>query len=342
MKKLLNTLYITSNDLYLSVENSNVLIWRDRKEIQRFPLHTLQSIVTSSRKGVSFPLITECVRQDIPIFYMTEKGLPLAKISGTNAGSIELRRQQFRLSDNEKTSIPFAKAFLNGKLQNSKHTLERAAWGSDNDRQRSRLTYASQKISTLDKQINATDSMEQLRGIEGDAARIYFSVFQDLILNQQDFIFHGRSRRPPQDEVNALLSFAYTLLNNECIAALESVGLDASFGFMHEDHSGRYSLACDLIEEMRSSIADRFVLSLINNRSVKPHHFDRKPEGSCYLNLDGKKIFLTQWQKYKQEEIFHPALQEKISLGMIPFAQSIILSRVVRGEEQTYIPFFRK
>lgn len=342
VKKLLNTLYISSDDIFLSLENNNALLWRNSEVFQRLPLHTLDGIVIFSRKRISVPLITECARQHIPIFFLNNRGNLLAKVQSPNANSIALRRLQFRLSDQEESMLPYAQAFMKGKIRNSRHTLDRFLWTCKDEKKKNRIRRISDQLSVIENQIAECTSLDSLRAMEGEAAAAYFSVFNDLILKHEEFIFHGRSKRPPLDEVNALLSFSYTLLHNECTAALESSGLDASIGFMHLDHPGRYSLACDLMEEMRSCIADRFVLSLINNQVLTQSNFEQKADGAVYLSKSGRSLFLSQWQRYKSEEILHPVFQEKMAIGMIPLAQSILLVKAIREDIKEYPPFFRK
>ncbi len=344
MRKLLNTLYITSEQLYLALDNSNVVVKNpDKTECERIPLHLLESIVSFSRKGVSIPLIAKCSALGIPIHLMSEKGSFLASIQMPSRGNVLLRKAQYRISDDKESSFKLAACFIEGKIRNMKHLLDRARWNRQDLSLKESLDTLSNHLENALFKLYSIHDVDTLRGVEGDAASAYFQSFQSLILRKEDaFIFHGRSRRPPLDQVNALLSFAYTILTNECAAALESVGLDSYVGFLHSDHSGRKSLACDLVEELRPAYADRYVLQMINTKTISAEHFEIMPDKAVYLNKEGKKVFLHHWQLYKQEELLHPVLLEKIPFGLIPYVQAQLLARYICGDVTEYVPFYRR
>lgn len=313
MKKLLNTLYITNPDYYLSLEGETVTVLSDKKKIGKIPLHNLESIITCGYMGASPALMGKCAQEGISIIFLSRNGKFLARIVGEQYGNVILRKTQYRVSECEEESLKLAKCFIMSKLYNSRWILERAI----RDHKLRVDTEALKSASlTLKNSLNSAyecKSMDSLRGIEGEAASIYFGVFNELILQQEeDFSFEFRSRRPPLDKVNALLSFAYVLLTSMCTSALESVGLDPYVGFMHTIRPGRKSLALDLVEELRSVFADRFVITLINKKLILSKHFIEQEDGAVLLNDEGKKIFFKYWQQKKLEVIEHPYLKEKV------------------------------
>ena len=298
MKKLLNTLYITNPDYYLSLEGETVTVLSDKKKIGKIPLHNLESIITCGYMGASPALMGKCAQEGISIIFLSRNGKFLARIVGEQYGNVILRKTQYRVSECEEESLKLAKCFIMSKLYNSRWILERVI----RDHKLRVDTEALKSASlTLKNSLNSAyecKSMDSLRGIEGEAASIYFGVFNELILQQEeDFSFEFRSRRPPLDRVNALLSFAYVLLTSMCTSALESVGLDPYVGFMHTIRPGRKSLALDLVEELRSVFADRFVITLINKKLILSKHFIEQEDGAVLLNDEGKKIFFAQFKK---------------------------------------------
>lgn len=343
MKKLLNTLYITTPDRYLSLDGENVVILSENTEIGRIPLHNLEAIVTFGYTGASPKLMGACAKRNISLSFMTEHGKFLARVTGEVRGNVTLRKQQYRISDKDDVSVKVAKNFIIGKLYNSKWVLERAIRDYPLRLDANKLKSKSEFISKALKSAQICVDTEQLRGIEGEAASVYFSVFDDMILqNKEDFYFHTRNRRPPLDNVNAMLSFAYSLLANMCAASLEIVGLDPYVGFLHKDRPGRVSLALDLMEEFRSVMADRFVLTLINKRMINNRGFMKKENGAVIMSDDARKLFLKSWQERKQEVIQHPYLDEKIEWGMVPYIQALLLARYIRGDLDEYPPFLWK
>ncbi len=343
MRKFLNTLFVLSEDSYLALEGETVIVLAGEKKRGQFPLHTLENILCFSYKGASPALMGKCAQEGINLCFLTPKGRFLARVCGENPGNVLLRRTQYRVADDEAQSCIVARNFLFGKVYNSRWSIERTRRDHAMRVDDEKLGRASSLLAdSLPAFLEETDP-ESLRGLEGQTAAVYFDAFDALILNQREtFAFTGRSRRPPLDPVNALLSFAYTLLANACAGALESVGLDAYVGFLHRDRPGRVSLALDLMEELRPLFADRFVLTLINNRVIRPEHFDRQPSGAVWLTEEGRKLFLSAWQKRLAEPITHPYLKEKLAWGLVPYVQSLLLARVLRGDLEGYPPFLWK
>jgi CRISPR-associated protein Cas1 len=343
MKKLLNILYITTPDRYLSLDGENVVILSDNTEIGRIPLHNLESIVTFGYTGASPKLMGACAARNISLSFMTEHGKFLARITGEVRGNVTLRKEQYRISDKDEQSIKVAKNFIIGKLYNSKWVIERAIRDYSLRIDINKMKTKSEFLSRSIKSVQDCVDTEQLRGIEGEAASVYFSVFDDMILQKkEDFFFRTRNRRPPLDNVNAMLSFAYSLLANMCAASLETVGLDPYVGFLHKDRPGRVSLALDLMEEFRSVMADRFVLTIINKRMISSKGFIQKENGAVIMNDETRKLFLSAWQERKQDVIQHPFLDEKIEWGMVPYVQALLLARYIRGDLDEYPPFLWK
>lgn len=343
MKQLLNTLFVTSEDIYLSLEGENVLANRNQQIVARYPLHTLQSIVSFSYSGASPALMGACARRGVGLAFCTPKGRFLARVCGENNGNVLLRREQYRAADDPLRSCLIARNMIFGKLSNSAASIQRTIRDHAPRVKDCGLESASAQIRELLPPTLGLTDMETLRGFEGVGASAYFGVFDHLLLSRkEDFCFQGRSRRPPLDRVNAMLSFAYSLLANDCASALESVGLDSYVGFLHRDRPGRTSLALDLMEELRPCMADRFVLTLVNNRMIKPDDFQMEDSGAVLLVDDGRRKFLKAWQERKQDAITHPFLNEKISWGMIPYVQALLLARFLRGDLDAYPPFLWK
>lgn len=343
MKKLLNTLYVTSSNRYLSLDGENIVVFESEKEVGRVPLHNLQSIVTFGYLGASPALMGACAKKDISLCFLTQNGRFLARIVGAETGNVVLRKTQYRLSDNEDKCAEIAKNFITGKIYNSKWIIERAIRNYSLRLDAEKLKQKSSYLHNSLLQVNKCIDTQQLRGVEGEAASVYFSVIDDLILQQkEDFYFKQRNKRPPLDNVNALLSFCYTLLANECASALQSVGLDPYIGFLHKDRPGRVSLGLDLMEELRSVFADRFVISLINKKVVQASGFSKKENGAVVMDDETRRVVLSNWQAKKQETITHPFLKEKIEWGLVPHVQALLLARYIRGDLDGYPPFLWK
>ena len=343
MKQLLNTLFVTSEDIYLSLEGENVLANRDREVVARYPLHTLQTIVSFSYSGASPALMGVCAENGIGLAFCTPRGRFLARVCGESNGNVLLRREQYRIADDSQRSCAIARTMIFGKLSNCAASVQRTLRDHAPRVQNCGLEDAARKIRELLPLALEITDMEALRGLEGFGATAYFGVFDHLLLSRkEDFFFHGRNRRPPLDRVNAMLSFAYSLLAHDCASALESVGLDAYVGFLHRDRPGRESLALDLMEELRPCMADRFVLTLVNNRMIRPEDFQIQDSGAVLLTDDGRKKFLKAWQERKRDTLTHPYLNEKMSWGMIPYIQALLLARCLRGDMDAYPPFMWK
>ncbi len=343
MRHLLNTLYILSEDIYLSLDGENVVANRDKQAAARYPLHTLQNIITFSYAGASPALMGACAERQIGLAFCSPRGRFLARVCGESNGNVLLRRTQYCAADDPVQCCQISRSMIFGKLFNARWSIERTRRDHGLRVDSERLISVSQQIYGLLPQVRETVSPEELRGLEGVGASAYFSVFNEMILGDKEaFSFQGRSRRPPLDPVNALLSFAYSLLSNDCASALESVGMDSYVGFLHRDRPGRASLALDLMEELRPCMADRFVLTLINNRQVKAADFLYMESGAVLLSDDGRKAFLKNWQVKKKEMLTHPYLGEKLPWGMIPYVQALLLARYLRGDLDTYPPFLWK
>lgn len=343
MRKLLNTLFVTSENRYLSLKNDNVVVNEGDKTIATFPLIALEGIVTFSYQGASPALMGECAKRGIGLVFMSQNGRFLCRVSGIDYGNVLLRKRQCLLSEDDKSCALIARNMIIGKIYNERWILGRALRDHGLRLDQARIEGVISTLNAAMKQLKEAESTESIRGMEGEAAARYYSVFDEMILSQKsDFIFNVRNRRPPRDNVNALLSFAYVLLANDCTAALESVGIDAYIGFLHKDRPGRASLALDLVEELRAPFADRFVLTLINNRVIQDKHFDHQEDGAVLLNDEGRRVFLRAWQEKKQDTLTHPYLQEKIPWGLVPYVQSLLLARYLRGDLDGYPPFLWK
>ncbi len=340
MRKLLNTLFVTTPDAYLSRDGENVVVKIENKERFRIPIHNIEGIVSVGFMGASPSLMALCTERNVALSFISEGGKFLGKVSGSVSGNVLLRRKQYRIADDEEVSRSLAKLFVAGKVANSKSVLQRAI----RDHQEVVNTVVLEKavitLANKQKQLMRAKSANELRGYEGESAMTYFSVFDQLILHQKsDFIMEGRNRRPPLDNVNAMLSFVYTLLMHEIRAALESVGLDPCVGFFHVDRPGRHSLALDIMEEFRPCLADRLVLSLINRKQVTKGGFVKQPAGGIIMDDSTRKEVITAWQKRKQEEIIHPYLEEKIPIGLLPYCQALLMARYLRGDIDNYPVF---
>ena len=343
MKKLLNTLYVTSENSYLSLDGENIVVLDEQKEIGRLPLHNLEGIVSFGYRGTSPALMGACAERNISLCYLTPQGKFLARISGKTKGNVVLRQQQYDSSRDAQISLEIAKSCILGKVYNARWVLERAVRDHSLQIEADQVKKAAEFLRDSLKRIRVSESKEQLRGYEGEAASIYFGVLDQLILQQKkDFAFHGRSKRPPMDNVNALLSFVYTLLTNTITSAIETVGLDPYVGYLHTDRPGRASLSLDLIEELRPVLADRFVLSLINKRIVNGKNFSKKENGAVLMDDELRKRVLTEWQNKKKEIITHPYLNEKVEWGMVPYVQAMLLARYLRGDLDGYPVFMWK
>ena len=343
MKKHLNTLFVTTQGAYLSKDGETVAVKIEQKTVLRLPIHTLDGIVCFGSIGVSPYLMGFCAQRDVCISFLTEYGRFLAMVKGPVSGNVLLRRKQFRMADDADSSAKIAGFVLTGKLANCRTVLERSLRDHPEKVAQGDVKSISNRLAMYIQKEMQKNDLNRLRGIEGDAAHQYFSVFEELIFQQKDaFPFLGRNRRPPTDRVNCLLSFVYTLLVHDVRSALESVGLDSSVGFLHRDRPGRPSLALDMMEEFRPFLADRLVLSMINRGQVRPDGFMIKESGAVHMDDDTRKIVLTTYQKRKQETLIHAFLNEKVQIGTLFFVQALLLARFIRGDLDGYPPFIWK
>lgn len=340
MRKLLNTLYVTSPTANLSRDGENVIVLIDRTERFRVPIHNLEGIVCFNYTGASPSLMGLCCERKVPICFLSQSGRFLARVTGSVSGNVLLRREQYRVADSAHRSCSLSAAFVGGKILNSRSVLQRFARDHKEKAGVSQVSIAANRLWGYWERIGDLHDTDALRGLEGDAAREYYSVFGYLVTsNEPAFRFKGRSRRPPLDICNALMSFFYSLLSHDCASALETVGLDPQVGFLHADRPGRLSLALDLMEELRAYLVDRFVLTLLNNGQVSANGFVTKESGGVLMDDATRKAVLAEWQTRKLEEITHPFLEEKISVGLIPYAQALLLARYLRGDLDEYPPF---
>jgi len=340
MKQLLNTLFVTTQGSYLSKEGDTVLVHQEQEVKLRVPIHNLGSIVCFGNVLCSPFLLGLCGERNVTLSFLTENGRFLARVHGPVSGNVLLRREQYRRADDPATSTEIARSVVTAKIANSRIVLQRAMRDgpelADSTPMKRALEDMQQYIKTLQEQ----PTVDQIRGIEGSAAATYFGVFDHLISsNKEHFFFKERSRRPPLDNMNALLSFLYTLLVHDVESALEGVGLDPAVGFLHRDRPGRPGLALDLMEELRAYLADRLALSLVNRQQIKPDGFVKTESGAVIMDDETRKIVLVAWQKRKQEEITHLFLQEKISVGLLAHVQAQLLARYLRGDLDGYPPF---
>ena len=340
MRKLLNTLYITTPESYLSKDGMNVVVSINQQEVFRIPVINLESIVTFGYMGASPGLMKLCMDNNVSLTFLSPNGRYISRFQGSTRGNVLLRKKQYKLAEDEAWSLHVAKVMIGGKIQNYRNILRRYQRDYGNNPE------VESAVTALDvrkhKALLATDRLT-LVGEEGLAANKYFEVFPCMMTQQREgFPFSGRNRRPPKDAVNAMLSLAYTLIANDVAAALETVGLDPYVGFLHTLRPGRASLALDMTEELRAYLGDRFVLSLINRRQVTPNDFLYQGEQGVTMTENGRKTFITAWQNRKKETLVHPYLNEKIPVGLVPHAQAMLLARYVRGDIDDYPVFLIK
>lgn len=340
MRKLLNTLYVTSPEAHLGRERENVLVYVDDEVRLRIPIHNLEGIITFGYTGASPALMHLCASRGVALSFLSRRGRLLAKVASPVKGNVLLRKRQYDLSDDSEITLELARNFVFGKLLNTRTVLRRFL---RDHKEKDGVKEVDKAVRDLTGQIEKlmyVQSLDILRGIEGEAARTYYGVFNYLILDSKEqFYFGGRNRRPPLDKTNAMLSFLYSLLAHDCAAALETVGLDPQVGFLHRIRPGRSSLALDLMEELRPYLVDRLTLSLINTRQVDEKDFVIKESGGVLLTDEGRKKVIDAWQTRKQQEVLHPYFEEWIEVGLIPYAQAMLLARCIRGDIDGYPPF---
>lgn len=338
MKKLLNTLYINKQGSYVHKERETIVIKEGDIKLGQFPALNIANIFCFGQVSVSPFLMGYCAEQGIGLSFFTEYGRFLARVQGKTTGNVLLRREQYRWADDRAKYMSVARLMVAAKITNTRAVLQREL---RNHGSNSELENVVKRLAFSAKGTAKAQTTGELLGIEGDAANVYFSLFGQL-LRGVSFTFGGRVRRPPTDPVNAMLSFAYALLTQECVSALAGVGLDPYVGFLHKDRPGRVSLALDLVEEFRTSWADRLVLTLLNRKQFRQKDFVTEASGAVRFTEDSKKAFLVAYQERKQVEITHPYLQEKISLGLLPHCQALLLARHLRGDLEYYPPYLVK
>lgn len=341
MKKLQNTLYLTTPGTYISRDGETVQVQINRETKARIPIHTLSGIMCFGQVSCSPPLMGLCGERGVNLAFFSEYGRFWARVQGPVSGNILLRRAQYRVADDTEFTRDLAATQIGAKIANSRGVLLRGAREARTAGDREALEEAAKKLANTLRQVGRQESLDSLRGKEGEAARIYFGVFNHLI-RVNGFEFNGRNRRPPRDAVNALLSFVYALLNSQMVGALEGVGLDPAAGFLHRERPGRPSLALDMIEPLRAPLADRFALSLINRKQVQPKGFTNTASGAVEMDEKTRKTVLTAWEERKHEELQHPFLGEKFALGLLPHAQALLLARYIRNDLDAYPPYFWK
>ena len=340
MKHLLNTLFVTTQGTYLTRESETVLVRVEGETKLQVPIQTLGGIVCFGRVSMSPFLMGFCGERGVAVSFLTERGRFLARVQGPVSGNVLLRREQYRRADDPIKAAELAKVMVVAKLTNCRTVLLRAIRARPEDADVSELNGAAEDLRQHIRELTEPAPLETVRGKEGDAARRYFGVFDHLIIAQKkSFFFRERSRRPPLDNINALLSFLYTLLVHDATAALEGVGLDPSVGFLHRDRPGRPGLALDMMEELRPFLADRLALSLVNLQQVKGKGFRKTETGAVMMNDETRKEVLIAYQKRKREEIRHPFLEEKVAVGLVPYCQALLMSRYLRGDLDGYPPF---
>lgn len=343
MRHLLNTLYVTTQGAYLSREGETVLVRVDGETKLRVPVHTLSGIVCFGQVSCSPPLMELCGERNVLISFLSDYGKYWARVQGPISGNVLLRREQYRRADDREKSAEIARAVVIAKIANSRTVLLRALRDHPDNPGCAQLGEGTLRLARIMEDLRRPVPLDTVRGREGEAARKYFDVFDHLITAQkEDFFFRERSRRPPLDNMNSLLSFFYSLLAHDVTSALEAVGIDPAVGYLHRDRPGRPGLALDLMEEFRPFLADRTALSLVNRQQVRGKGFKKTETGAVVMDDDTRKEVLVAYQKRKQEEINHPFLGEKVALGLLPHIQAMLLARHLRGDLDGYPPFLWK
>ena len=343
MKPLLNTLFITTEGVYLGLDGETIVISKEKEVLARVPLHNFEQVTVFGYLGASPALMKKCAENNIALNFMTPSGRFMARIIGRTNGNVLLRKEQYRCSDDAAKSLLYAQGFLAGKLYNARWVLERMLRDHPDRIDVEAFRRESDRLKRAYQEVMQCESLDALRGIEGEGAKAYFSRFDAMILQQEeDFFFTERNRRPPLDRMNCLLSFLYALLANDAAAALEGVGLDSYVGFLHRDRPGRISLALDLMEELRPVMADRLALSLVNRKALRARDFRQESNGAVLLTEEGRKKTLKAWHDMKEGELKHPYLQETMKWGLGPHAQALLLARALRGDLDAYPAFLWK
>lgn len=346
MRRLLNTIYVTAEEAWMRKDGANLVVESDGVEKGRVPLHMLEGVIGFGRPGASPALLAACAEAGVSVSFLNPNGRFLARLEGARSGNVRLRRAQYRAADDVTQIVPIVRNIVTAKAANQRTVLRRALrdhGAAMNDPERSQLEITERRLGEMARRaLNASD-VATLRGLEGEAAAGYFGVFDTLVrVDGPAFRFTGRSRRPPLDRINVVLSFLYAMLGHDCRSALEAHGLDPQVGFLHADRPGRASLALDLMEELRPVLADRLALSLVNRRQLQPEDFVSEAGGAMTMKEDARKRVLIAWQERKREEIRHPFLGESIAFGLVTHVQAQLLARHLRGDLDGYPPFVWK
>ena len=340
MHQLLNTLYLTTEGTYLRADHETLKVSVDKETKLQVPVHHLGSIVCFGDIMMSPAVIHRCADEGRSIVWLDRNGRFKARIEGPVSGNVLLRRAQYNTSNTQEQCLEIAKNMVAGKIQNARQIVLRGARDSADQEDSKALRKTAESLAASIKRITLCEDLDTLRGIEGDAARGYFGTFDRLVREDRaTFAMNSRSRRPPLDPINALLSFLYALLMNDCVAAVQGVGLDPQIGFLHALRPGRAALALDLMEELRSVLADRLTLTLINRRQITADDFLNRPGGAVHLKDDSRKTVIVAYQQRKQDELTHPFLDQKMPIGLVPHVQARLLARVLRGDMEAYLPF---
>ncbi len=337
MKKLLNTLFVTTDGAYIHKKRETLVVEIEKKPALQLPLLALSNIYCFGRVNMSPSFMHHCAKLGIGIVFFSSYGRFLARIQGPKSGNVLLRREQYRWADSKESSVDIVRYIVGAKVSNSRSVIQRALRNNPQSSNLTELRAAIGELYFIMKKVSSSQDLDELRGFEGEAARCYFRVFNHLIVQQKDtFIFGGRNRRPPKDPVNAMLSFVYAIMNQDCVSALEGVGLDPYVGFLHRDRPGRQSLGLDIMEEFRSVLADRLVLSMINLQQVKTEDFKFEENSAVLVGEKLKKLILSEYQNRKQDEVVHPIIKEKVKIGMLFHVQAMLLARHIRGDIDFY------
>lgn len=340
MRHHLNTLFISTQGSWVFKDGKNVVVKNDGEVIGRVPIHLIESVVCIGQVSVSAPLLGFCAESGVTVVYLDRNGRFQARVEGPVAGNMLLRKAQYLKSEDDSTCKTIVATIVAAKVHNQRALLRRSK--RDHGDANGAITQSDKLLSRLLDKLPQSHTVDQLRGYEGDAARMYFECFPNTLRGDGYFTFNGRSRRPPRDAINALLSFTYVLLTNDCRSALETVGLDPACGYLHKDRPGRPSLALDVSEEFRAPLAERLCLSLVNRKQLNKRHFTIGDAGAVMLNDDGRKIVIEQWQKRKSDEVTHAFMDAKMPMGTVIHAQAILMARHLRGDIDAYVPYLTK
>lgn len=340
-RELLNTLFIQTQEAHATLKDDTVKVWLEEETLLRVPLHHLGSIYAFGVVHISSPLMMRCAEDGRSIAFFDHGGRFKARVTGKTGGNVLLRAAQWKTANDPLSKLNLARSIVAGKLQNSRQVLMRGRRDAKAEPDKEALTLAIEAVSQTLTQLQASPNLDDLMGQEGIAAQAYFGEFDRLITAPStDFAFVLRSRRPPRDRMNALMSFVYSIATSDCVSALEGVGLDPQVGFLHAQRPGRPALALDLIEEFRSVILDRFCLTLVNRKQIVPEDFEEREGGSCLLTAEGRKKVLAAYSERKREEVGHSLFKEKVPLGLLFHIQARVLARTLRGELPSYVPYF--